>query len=1403
MTIIKRHARITVPWHRFWVPLGAVIHCGDSENGFLTDPEDEYGKHANPNLARLVNILPETGALVLCGEPGIGKSTELASIRASVEEHEGCCWIIFREIADSAQFKWQTVEAAAWQAWRAGTERLTLVVDGVDEGLLRIPNFLNDLTALLRNEPLDRLRLILACRTAEWPVETGRALLALWTSKTRECIYELCPLRRKDADDAARAMDCDPKAFLQAVWERKAIALAARPVTLFFLLEEFREHAGLPATHRELYERGTANLAREVDPARLELLRALRKTEARVSDADRLRAAQRLATLLLLSGRSAVRLSGAAFSSALEHDLLLDTAGDGSSSITASALEEAVESALFTSLGERRFGFVHQTFAECLGAQHLALLPTIQLRRLLCQRDVREEHVIPQLAELAAWLAGMHPEFCEHLLRIEPEVLLRSDVAQLQGSLKTRLVAAILKGAKDEKIFDRRGFDRFFDGLKHPGLVDQLRPIIADRNAGYVARRIAFDIASHCRLSELIDDLLALVKNASEDQHLRDRAAYALEDIVPSEKLHLLEPLARGEVGNDNDDSIRGCALRRLVPERWKIRDALPFLRPPRNENLIGAYHLFLEYEAPKVLEDADVVPVLKWLADHTGCFDCLHPTSKLAVAAVARSAQLLDDPPVADAFVQLWRQLGTDHITHLVANADEIASAFTENREARRQFVSAFLRHPQLQRHDIYHLRHDIPFLRDAADLDWLLNELPSIPRERRPAWVQAIASLTWNPEITTPCWDNLLERIKEIPELASEFAWMRAWKIDEPEARKAKAEWLRRRRTERKMSQYRDRWARSDRRPKIVQALEEARAGEKDAWLHLWFQLSHDCERGKERPWSADVMAYPGWAHLTYGQRQLCRLAARRYLIQNARKAEGYPQNCHGALAGAAALWLCFYDVERDPTLRSVVAGSWINLLAHQLSSDDQPRQRIFALLYGLNPGRTTQVMLEDARQDSISHQHLFAFRNARCCWDASLSDAAEVFLDGLENSHLVISGIQEWFAVDGSAAAAYAVKFLQRCAPAGDAYPIGLRTALVMALQIAPMQALPIAEPMFKQDSSLARSVWASVCYHLDMDRGDILAEFDEQRLADLYMNLSELFPKDEDPPQPGGTVTPRMTVARIRDIIPSIIASRATEAGCRELLRLTIVVPKQATWLRWIYRDAVTNIRRNLWQPPSPEVVRSMLEQRRARMLGSDDDLSELVQESLARLQTRLTGQALPSVEDLWLWEGGGLKRKNFRPKDEEALSDYITRWLAEDIGPKAGVVVNREVQPRRGARTDVIVEATIAGPEGDFDKLTVVIEVKGCWHDAARTGLRSQLVDGYLRPHGWRCGIYLVGWFVCPQWENAENNLESSTPAEAAQELHALRAEFDGTASEFRVDTCVLDCALPSAKQPSR
>lgn len=1385
-----------IPWQRFWCPLGSVIHCGDEGDGFLTDPEDKYGRLANPTVSPLASLLPEWGLVVLCGEPGIGKSTELAGIRTMLEKQcdecdERLLWLVFRDVADAADFRQKTVGGLIWNAWRTGTTRLTLVVDGVDEGLLRVPNFVNDLAALLKSEPVNRLRVILACRTAEWPTEMGRALLSLWPEGMRAPFFELCPLRQKDVELAALARNADAGKFLEAVWRRGVVGLASRPVTLFFLLREFRG-GELPATHRELYERGTQSLARETNPVRLELLRALRRTEHRCSDADRMHAAERLATLLLLTGRSAIWLTGASFDEIPPRDLTLDAAADADGRVSVEAMQEALESALFTSLGEKRFGFAHQTFAECIAARHLGKLPLVQLRRLLCQRDIRGEHVIPQLAELAGWTAGYHSEFCDHLLRIEPEMLLRSDVARMQGVFKVRLVAALLDGAEREQIFDGKGFGRFVDGLRHPNLPAQLAPFISDKRKNRIARRIAFTIAARCKLHELTDAALAVVYDMGDDPHLRDCAANALEGLISEDRLADLEPLAKGLITPDSDDSIKGHALRRLVPSHWKVRDALPYVTPHKNENFIGVYYVFLENEIAKHLEDADIVPTLRWLRANFACFDSLHPANNFALAAVAHAAKLLDDPAVLAALVELW--IAQEDGLVALLSQDSLRAAFKSDRFARLRFVGGFLNHPDVKREHVYLLTHG-GLLTDSSDLDWLLNEISHVATERRIAWATAIRRMTHDEILAAPCWDKLLARIDEIPELAVLYEWLRAWSFDEPCAVKAKADWLRQQEWKRRAEEQRLREQPKDYRTDIGKALADVEAGEFKAWFRLWDLLRKDSAITDWRG-ATDLTLYPSWAKLTDTEKAVCRRGAREYLVKRPEDGVEISPTFAAALAARCALSLLMESAEGDETLRRALAGPWLNaLVIGRYSESGDMRERQFELLHSLNPHGCVSALLQDMATQLPVSFYPAVLRIAARCWTRQLSEKCAAFLDTLSSPAAVVLGIEEMASVCETDAAEYALKFLRACAPSGDVYPIGLCGALVTALLFAPAQSFFTVVEMMKDDEALQRSVWTAALEMQDNGRGHLLRALSEEELGCLYQNVQRVLPSKDDPPWDGGFVTAEMSARRIRDTILDILASKATESGCHELLRLAAAMPEQASHLRWVYRNAVTGVRRNLWIPPSPEAVKYVVTRPSARLLNCGEDLLELVEESLARLQKHLTERALPAVEDLWRWEGGGNARHHFRPKDEEALSDYVARWLADDIGASAGVVVGREVQPRRGLRTDVYVEAVAGQSDDAREKLTVVIEVKGCWHPEVRTALQTQLADDYLRSHGLRFGVYLVGWFVCPRWEGSVNNLAVSDLQKARSNVEAMAAEFAEGVSELRIVSTVLDCTF--------
>ena len=147
-------------------------------------------------------------------------------------------------------------------------------------------------------------------------------------------------------------------------------------------------------------------------------------------------------------------------------------------------------------------------------------------------------------------------------------------------------------------------------------------------------------------------------------------------------------------------------------------------------------------------------------------------------------------------------------------------------------------------------------------------------------------------------------------------------------------------------------------------------------------------------------------------------------------------------------------------------------------------------------------------------------------------------------------------------------------------------------------------------------------------------------------------------------------------------------------------------------------------------------------------------------AIGRLEVKLQGET-PAAPDLWDQTDRTRGQEKFRPKDENHLSDWIKRGLEDEL-KGLGIVVAREVEIRRGEgvgtgeATDIHVTAMVPGlTEGNFDRVRVIIEAKGCWHTKLNTAMQTQLVARYLKDNQCQYGIYLVGWYVCPQWDDSD------------------------------------------------
>jgi hypothetical protein len=151
--------------------------------------------------------------------------------------------------------------------------------------------------------------------------------------------------------------------------------------------------------------------------------------------------------------------------------------------------------------------------------------------------------------------------------------------------------------------------------------------------------------------------------------------------------------------------------------------------------------------------------------------------------------------------------------------------------------------------------------------------------------------------------------------------------------------------------------------------------------------------------------------------------------------------------------------------------------------------------------------------------------------------------------------------------------------------------------------------------------------------------------------------------------------------------------------------------------------------------------------------------------------------------------------------ERYLREYLDLVLRQQA-----IIINREVEIRNlsgrgiGERTDLLISAASKNPESSkLDVAEVVVECKGCWDDGLFDEMESQLRDRYLRGAGYKYGIHLVGWFLCPLWSHDDPRYRQAAKLFGQMSLSDVRTQFAVQAAalsgDVKISSCVLDLSL--------
>lgn len=1297
---------------RFWLPSGQTYDVDD--DGFLADPERAWGGVRWSNAdASIDDDLRHYRVLVLLGEPGMGKSTFLKETRPLLPKDCDAKEVSFdlAEFGSEDRFVRSIEESVREDDWLTGAGELCLTLDGFDDAQTRIPRLGVLFAGMLKRWPLDRLWLRIACRTSDWPPSLAAELLR---PELGAKVVELLPLRRADVSEVASAAEIDPRLFLSEVEARNVGVLAARPLTLNFLLRSFTQ-AGhrLPDRAADLYRHNLLAMCDEQNPARWTA------SAEGASSGDLYAVARRVAAASAFGGFTAV-WTGPLPVPPQEDVVALGVLAGGNEptgaervSITPSLVREVTRTPLFSGHGQSRMSWAHTTFQDFLAAEWMLAnkLSDIQVRSLLLADD---GGVRPQVRRVAAWTLVLAPERFRSLTERDPESFI-GVVDIPDHDVRRILVDLLLKAAEADHILE--GFSSRYDGLSHPDLGDQLAPVLAEPGAArWLAIRMTYDCdvaeLDHALASIALDPAAALSERLEAGSALawRKRAGNTLLPLVINKDLH----------GAEYIPALLGVGLRASWPHEVSTAQALDAITEVSAHNPDVNFGGFV-HEFSQELTPADLDAAASWLVDHTDtdggsildivrnaclklCAKHLDNAGAAAAAAAAAKAQLLRHDRV-------WaddESFPTDTRRRLALLITDAAASDVD-----AEILSSVI--------------CDCTLL-SADDFLWLL-DLAREPNAHE-------AALRLLPRLVDPTRIEHANAVLEIDAASPLRPALRYWldtcDLADPAIAEVRANWQRIRERQASRENPHD-----DVEHRIIDHLNEVDSGDNAGY---WQAARLVCVRpGTEHYWDEhqpDLTVHPRWERLLDTTKDRLVSLAPRYLADGQCSPEKWLAQglkFYPAEAGYRAMLLLLrLDPVSLDNLSSTAWQEWAPIIvawpvtANGARPEDKKILLRRALPYACSELRTTLLALVD---DSIrTGQLAWLHIEFDALWDDQLQDE-------------LLRRLQESLPNDVRAALADA--FMRNAPEAAQELLIpwldqdSERSNLAVALLVSQRlgQAWTAIRPWFDAHQQAAKDMFLDQAYGLNPPR-----DLPVDALTDLCLWLWEQFPPDEDPdPDDRSWISSRTPAGDLRDRILQDLLEMGTDESLAAIQRI-VTAHADVQWLNRTYAAAQEVHRRVNWQATSPAQLRLIAEDASRRLVNSEAELLDSVTDALARIQRRLIGE---TPESHLLWNTAPLRRL----KSEDEISDYLRNRITDEL-TSYRVVVNREVQVRRnttsgiGERVDLRVDAI--NPHRD-DVLTVIIEAKIASNSEVRTALQTQLVDRYMHDIGTTAGIFLVIW----------------------------------------------------------
>lgn len=1418
---------------RYWRQRGE--ECSLHDQGFLVDPASRLGGLFAPRPQTLEE-LASVPCLVLLGVPGMGKSTVIedyyGKTPGAVRTAQGNT-VMYGDLARVTSDKYITDYTFApdtFQTWIKSGGTLTIALDALDECILGPSTTVQLLKTVLDQQVSQdarvRLSLRIACRTADWPVFVEQKLKDFWGEENVE-IVELCPLRRDDVVVCAQDNGVEADQFIDWVVQKRLVPMAARPITLPFLIGAYRDkpNAG-DASQVSLYRSGTKELCSERSKSRL-----AKEHSPFIPAANRLSAAKRLAILSILGGKklfaspSLLVASDPQVLSFQEAVEALRSGIDSDGYDLHDLLCATYDSGLFSGAGEGLLSWAHSTYAEFLAAQYFLdkQVPPPDVQRLLSHDDLQTP-IVQQLQPLATWLSTMLRPIHDWLRDEAPELLLAIDTTFDESDDDKRLILAALlrRYSQPDMLYAPSSLARAAVRLSHPGIVRQLRGYLRDSKLPVAARELAVLFAGELGLAELVSSCLKIALDGHEPRSLRERAVGAVARSGNTTQRKGLRRLVDGATSNAASVDVLGAALEVLWKSDLTPAELFASLVLPRNGMMDLTYERFLRRTLPSSLCPTDLRCALEWIATLDDSWLSCNEIHPLINAVMRKTWELagnrLDVFP-ARQFAVAYRHLTLAKDRALFDLSRFDARWFFQNGDAtvRHKVAAEVLGLPDCAVDSARDLFWSSTPVLGSDDFEWVIKTLSETPRKKQRGLLTALAWVLFQRDSTAHI-DLLLEACGRNTDLRRQFRdLLQPVRLGSLEARRQQADFEQLQRMEEMRSAEEGERAEEEKGRSTLATIQEVvsnqLAGEHDDPLRAWALVYEALyETANPAEWTSsvfflDVTRMEAWELLdkpTQANVVACARSCLESVDPGTERWVGTNQSTWAAFYGVRALVLLIKCADASVvTISDHLVARWLPallVLPDYWCDEEKPGlSDILSALAARCPG----VVLETARcllsgPFSPTNPSTHVLERLELVWSNGI---AQLTLETAGNPDIG-DEFRRWCL---TALLNHKVEGAREIADS-----IISHGASESSEESASKTALSAAVTVMQSCNDWWNSLWPVISDNPLFGRLVILktagpysygaaTAFDgltNEQMGIFYIWLTEQFPEEENAPRLGGHfVTDAEWVYELRHRLLEGLRKGESQAAVDALRKIRNRFPTHI-WLPQFISESESNLAARVWTPVPVKDLCALLDRPGARYVATEEQLLNVVGEQIRALQLKLHGET-PMWRFLWndIKEG---ERHIPRPKEEADISDWVKDQLESSLAGMR-IVVNREVEIRRGTRrsvrgerTDIKVDAT--SRDEPHNHLRVIVEVKGCWNPGLGKDMERQLGHRYLAGYNCSHGVYLVGWFNWEDWDCQDARRTTAFRHGSKNSLQeALRTQADELKTEgLSIAPVVLD-----------